>query len=434
MRLYLAIGKPWFAGRTMLEELVHCMKLYLVVADPRPGGGNTAINGVADAYSELAMKLYLATWPPEKRAESSLDFVASTVLEQQEKMKTYPGVQPPEKQSQTTLHAVADALAEQEQRMHIYLVTSGGMNLSNHSIQTLAESCTAMPLRVLTSYYYFKHTPLREVLEQFRGRVQFDLFLDSGAYSAQTRGTPIDIHEYARWIQQYGDMFSVYVNLDVIRDAEQTWKNQRMLEDEYGLSPLPVFHAGEDWYAFDRYLERYPYIGLGGGVGASASAYIPWVIQCFKRAKGRAVFHGFGMTTWPILKAFPWYSVDSSSWGQGFRFGGVPIFDTRRGRFYKMNLGDRKSCFAFAPLLRSLGFDPQDFADRSRNDRKKICAVSAYSYMLAEQWLQRRWGPVTIPQRSAEPGARFYLVETQPDLSDIGNVIPFLEQKERPDA
>ena len=62
-----------------------------------------------------------------------------------------------------------------------------------------------------------------------------------------------------------------------------------------------------------------------------------------------------------------------------------------------------------AKLVRSLGFNPLDFADRSRNDRAKICAISALSYMLAEQWLSKYHG---------EP-AKIYLVENNRNIEDI---------------
>jgi hypothetical protein len=128
-------------------------------------------------------------------------------------------------------------------------------------------------------------------------------------------------------------------------------------------------------------------------------------------AKGQSVFHGFGITTWKALLAFPWYSVDSSSWGQGFRFGHVPLFDSSRGEFIKLRLGDRKDWFKHAGLVRSYGFDPADFADRARNDRAKICGISALAYMKAEAWLRRYHGEISMPRRDAPPGLRVYIAD-----------------------
>jgi hypothetical protein len=198
----------------------------------------------------------------------------------------------------------------------------------------------------------------------------------------------------------------------VIGSTEGTAQNQAILEQEHGLAPLPVFHVGEPWDVLEGLIDRYPYIALGGMVPhlRYTQRLMPWLVGCFKRAAGRAVFHGLGATNWTILKAFPWYSVDSSSWGQGFRYGQVPLFDAAHGRFVEAHLGDPKSCYAHATLFRQLGFDPADFADRARNDRAKICAVSALSYMHAEAWLRKRHGAVYIPRRDALAGPQVHLV------------------------
>jgi hypothetical protein len=362
-----------------------------------------------------SMKVYLAAWPTAKNS-------ATTIGDIGEAMKVYLATMNPERQGSSSINHVGEA-------MKVYLVASEGRNArNNHSLYSLAEGATHYPLRVLCSYYYFKGTPIDEALaESFPGQ-PIDLFFDSGAFSAWSQGNPVNLGEYAAWLHKYEQLFTVYANLDVIQNAEATWQNQQWLERD-GLKPLPVFHVAEDWRYLDRYLERYPYIALGIG-GQNPRALMPWLVQCFKRAKGRAVYHGFGIMAWEVLKAFPWYSIDSSSWGQGFRFGHVPLFDSQRGRFFKVQLGDHASCYAYVALLRSMGFDAADFADRSRNDRKKICALSVLSYIKAEQWLQQRWGPVSIPGRPEQQGFKLYFAETQEDFNDVRNVVPFLEQGE----
>lgn len=295
----------------------------------------------------------------------------------------------------------------------------------NHRLA--ADGMHPFRLRVLLSYWYYKDTDLDAMFAKHFTPPYPEVFADSGAFSAYTQGATIRVDEYATWLHRHKHLFSTYANLDVIKNAEKTWENQQRLEQQFGLAPLPVFHVLENWSYLDRYIEQYPYIALGVA-GTRSQVYMPWLVQCFKRAQGKAVYHGFGITTWAVLKSFPWYSVDSSSWGQGFRFGGVPIFDSGSGRFFKIQLGNHQSCYARAALLRSLGFDPADFADRRRNDRKKICALAALSYIKAEQWLQKRWGTISIPDRPESPGAKMYLAENQRDLSDIRNVLPYIER------
>lgn len=102
---------------------------------------------------------------------------------------------------------------------------------------------------------------------------------------------------------------------------------------------------------------------------------------------------------------FPFYSVDSSSWGQGHRFGAVPVFDERKRKFLKLGLGDEQLWRKHAGLIGRMGYDWQDFADRERNDRKKICGLAAYSYILGQEWLKKRHGEILYPNNPAKkPG------------------------------
>lgn len=267
-------------------------------------------------------------------------------------------------------------------------------------------------LKILLSYWYYKDTDLDALFEKYFTEPYPEVFADSGAFSAMTQGVTITPKEYGDWIKRWQHHFTVYSNLDVIKDAEGTWRNQQILED-MGLEPLPCFHVLEDWRWLEHYVERYPYIALGvAGMQSRKDAIMAWLVRCYQIAQDRAVFHGFALTSWQVMSTFPWYSVDSSSWGQGFRFGRVPVFDDHKGCFIKLRLGDHQGWQKHAPLVRRLGFDPADFADRKRNDRAKICAISALSYMLAEQWLRQRHGEVKIPHRAGATGDRLYLSDT----------------------
>jgi hypothetical protein len=273
-----------------------------------------------------------------------------------------------------------------------------------------------MRLKILLSYHYYKTSDLDTLFERYFKGEYPEVFADSGGFSAATQGAVINLREYAEWIKRWAHLFTTYANLDVIGDPVATLANQSRLED-LGLHPLPVFHTGEDWKYLDRYIERYPYIALGGMVPYMRfpAKIMPWTIQAFKRAQGRAVFHGFGATAWKIVRDLPWYSVDSSSWGQGFRFGQVPLFNEQRGGFIKVNLGDPKTVYRHAALIRKEGFDPADFADRNRNQRAKICAISAVSYMRAEAWLRQRHGEIHIPGREGGSAVlRSHLADANP--------------------
>lgn len=186
----------------------------------------------------------------------------------------------------------------------------------------------------LHSYYHLNIT--KGILMKNK---QVDLFLDSGAFSAFTQNIEIDINEYINFIKQHKEVVSFYANLDVIGDAKATYRNQLVMESK-GISPLPVFHQGEDETYLKRYLKRgYPYICIGGLVGGTSSSLIPWLDHIFREylcdEKGypKVKVHGFGLTSLKLMLRYPWYSVDSTSWVMTSRMGGIYVPIIKKGKY-----------------------------------------------------------------------------------------------------
>lgn len=347
------------------------------------------------------MRLYLVTfWPPGVReCDSSLWAGGTTQWETWMRLHLVPCT------AMRTSNLVAEdrGLVEVDQMTKIHLADSSLMGKDAKHYGYAHQGVKPLKLRILLSYWYYKDTDLDELFQTYFTKPYPDVLADSGAFSAMTQGAMITVDEYADWVRQWRHLFTAYANLDVIKDAEATWRNHEAMK-ERGLKPVPCFHVLEDFDWLRRYVDDgYRYIALGvAGMQARRDAVMRWLVKCFKIAGDEAVFHGFALTSWKVLRSFPWYSADSSSWGAGFRYGRVPLFDADRGRFAQADLGDPVSCYENADLFRSLGFDPADFADRERNDRAKICAISALSYMQAERWLEAYHGPVPLPDGAKE--------------------------------
>lgn len=205
-------------------------------------------------------------------------------------------------------------------------------------------------MNILVSYWSLRRADLDRL---FAAHGPVEVFADSGAYSAMTVGAPIDLDDYARWVLRWRHLFAAYSNLDVIGNPAATARNQALLEDRYGLTPLPVFHTGSPWGVLEGLVARYPYVALGGMARKAyqAPTLIPWLIRCFRLAGEGSRFHGFGATDWQIISSFPWRSVDSTTWQAGNRFGAQLIFARNRlfqTRAHRLPLFDRD--------LRALGF------------------------------------------------------------------------------
>lgn len=154
------------------------------------------------------------------------------------------------------------------------------------------------------------------------------IFLDSGAFSAFTKGAEIKLEDYAAFIHKTRDIVHLASNLDDLHKREDlTWKNQKALES-MGCKVLPVFHTRENPTWLKKYIDAgYDYIALGGMVAESKQWLIPWLDAIWGEyltdAKGRARIkvHGFGMTNFDIARRYPWFSVDSTGWVLAGRYG-----------------------------------------------------------------------------------------------------------------
>jgi len=192
---------------------------------------------------------------------------------------------------------------------------------------------------------------------------KIELFLDSGAHSIFMKMTErgqktkkfsedkdvwayADTKEfwdyadsYGKYLQENQDKFEVAVNLDVIRNPELTWRMQQYLEDTYGVNILPVYHQGSDPKWLRVYMDNYDYIGIGGlGQFVSRTQWIQYGDRTFKQLcddKGRPMWktHGFALTSPDLMLRYPWYSVDSTSWLVGEKFGLVIVPRQVKGKY-----------------------------------------------------------------------------------------------------
>ena len=189
---------------------------------------------------------------------------------------------------------------------------------------------------ILESYHYVHRQSYVDKMRKEGARV----FLDSGAFSAFTKGVEIDIQRYCQYIKtnidiiEHVDGVTVASVLDGIGDPLKTFQNQKRME-QLGATPLPCFHYGEDERYLEYYVANYPYITLGGMVPISTPQLKIWLDRIWERyltdgaGRARVKVHGFGLTTPSLMLRYPWYSVDSSSWVRVAWAGGV-MFPTGR--------------------------------------------------------------------------------------------------------
>ena len=248
-------------------------------------------------------------------------------------------------------------------------------------------------LRLLCSFHYWQRLDLAVVAARYP-KFKLDVFVDSGAFTASTRGARISLAAYAKWIRKNAALIGCYANLDVIGDPVATARNQAVLEAE-GLSPIPAFHYGSPPEEFDRLAERYERIAVGGLVPMlkRPKVLVPFLDDLFARGLARRTdlkVHGFGVTTWDLMVRYPWDSVDSSAWVSGAKFATPTLFDPAVPGFVQVELFDAKSCFRHRRLLHSYGVSAAKLSDRARHDNAVVGALGIASMQRAEAFLSRR--------------------------------------------
>jgi hypothetical protein len=166
--------------------------------------------------------------------------------------------------------------------------------------------------------------------------VKGKLFVDSGAFTAWTKGVEIDVDEYIKWLNENESKIHLAGQIDVIpgkpgqnptkedryKAAQKTWENYLYMRSKLKNPDLVVytFHLYEDFSFLENALKdkTIKYMALGGLVGSSTPQKYAFLEKCFKIIKNsnnpNVKVHGFGMTSFQLLQDFPFASGDSTGW------------------------------------------------------------------------------------------------------------------------
>lgn len=183
----------------------------------------------------------------------------------------------------------------------------------------------------LYSYYNLKG---KKNLERFL-KVEGEIFIDSGAHTLQKPGKEVNwdkfVQEYIDFVNKYKEYIDYIVELDVenkigLKKVEEyrdkIWK-------ETGIEPIVVWHKERGFDYLKMMIKKYKIIGFSGFVEANTGEKeVPdeYVDTFLKMANdNECKVHGFGYTRTDIYKR-KFYSVDSSSWSGGKRFGNIAEF------------------------------------------------------------------------------------------------------------
>ena len=186
-------------------------------------------------------------------------------------------------------------------------------------------------LSVLYSYAYLKNDRyLEQVLLILSEQGYINLLIDSGAFTAYKLGKPISLKEYIEACYRYKDRCFQYVMLDVINDKEGTKENFKEMI-RAGLNPMSVLTPSEDVEECKFYTMYNDYIGVSGGIMTKGDWIKKRFQDVYRLTNGKSKIHGLGYVKFPDIYQLPLYTVDSSTWVGGMKFGKITYFDKKKG-------------------------------------------------------------------------------------------------------
>lgn len=167
------------------------------------------------------------------------------------------------------------------------------------------------------------------------------LMVDSGAFSAWTRGVTIDVDQYIDWLNEYYGYIAAAGQMDVIpghikygatpqqvrEAAEGTWENYLYMRSKLKNPDLILytFHVGEPLEYLKNALEwrdkngnAIKYMALGGMVGKPRNIRNEFLSHCYSviyaSSNPTIKVHAFGMTDLRLCSKYHITSADSTTW------------------------------------------------------------------------------------------------------------------------
>lgn len=190
--------------------------------------------------------------------------------------------------------------------------------------------------RILESFYYI-NDETKAMIPYYK-----DFLLDSGAFTfMQNTKTKINwdeyVERYAKFIKDNNIKHFFELDIDSIVGIKEVERLRNKLETLSERKCIPVWHKSRGLEYWKKMCKEYDYIAIGGIVTKEIKATeYDIFIPLLKIAKeNNCKVHGLGFTRIPLLKKYHFYSVDSTAWTTGNRFG--HIYKFKNGEMLKID-------------------------------------------------------------------------------------------------
>lgn len=250
----------------------------------------------------------------------------------------------------------------------------------------------------LMSYEYLRG----KGVSTFKKYKDIRLFIDSGAYTYQNDPKYEEyteeqwvkqIKEYLEWAKKHKDNIFAIADLDLqylsnvgyekVYEWRKTYFEPFMLET--GIPVCFIYH--EDGLDQWEYMcKRYPYVGLSLAIDKVENGSNQ-LREMFKIAeKHNALCQGMASTNTKLLTQYPFYTVDSTTWNAGLKYGEISVWTgTKMSRVKKTEFETK----AF-PIIQKYEGATFDLDLIRAEDKTEMIRVNAYAFVLGEKYVRER--------------------------------------------
>lgn len=232
------------------------------------------------------------------------------------------------------------------------------------------------------------------------------MFVDSGAFTYITnpeyKDMPIEyweqhIEKYLSWAKRHKDIIFAIANLDLemLVGTDQVWEwNKKYFEPfmmETGIPVCFIWHGVSGIEHWEKMCERYPYVGFSMASEQTGRADVQ---ECMNRMaiaeEYGALVHGMGMTSVDMLTKLPFYTVDSTTWKSGLRYGMYVTWTGQSVKQFPKDTWEEKVIPYFKRYEKQ--FDMELLYDY---DEPEVIKASVYAFQCAEKYLREVLEPFT---------------------------------------
>lgn len=193
----------------------------------------------------------------------------------------------------------------------------------------------------LESFWYVKEWQLPKIKK-------CNLFLlDSGAFTFMSNSSKaVDWDEY---VEKYADFivrndikYFFELDIDSIVGIKEVERLRNKLETLTNRKCIPVWHKSRGLDYWKQMVKDYDYVAIGGIVTKEIKPkdYDIFTPLLKIARDNNCKVHGLGFTGIKYLHKYHFYSVDSTAWSSGWRFG--TLYKFTDGKFKKIKFNDKR--------------------------------------------------------------------------------------------